>query len=803
MGLLTAGAIAVAPSAHAVQHGTPVKTPPRSAAYIEWRDPALKAGAACTGTLAGSFQGDAVVLTAAHCLFDEYRDAATKKEVAVKIPPADFKVWLGLSDPRDSGKTLSYKVITATADPKYSPTAASVPDDVAVLRLDESYQLLAAAGTLPVALAPYKYSVPDHREVNAYGYGCVDEKFDDAGQPLANGCTYATSLNVTKVDSYVADTTGDGATSYYFEQTHPTGALPADKSAILPGDSGGPWFPNVSDPYVVAVSSHLSFPWDKEQRRWGGAEATRVSDPVIYTWLHDEAELHGGVAGHIYRFGSRAWLAQGDGFLHPIDSTKVYDCLVDSKHPVDTVAETDEGKYDFAEIPQDAAAPATCTVTTRWVGVQLPLPDDQSKTYPDPMTANVACTTSNRCTVVGSYADNTGDNLARPFIDSGSGTSWESVTAPLPGDAKTNNADLTAVACGKTCAALGQYQPKSGSFTLIEAGSSGSWTAVKAPMPDHWIGGGLSYVACGTECMAAGSEYGANGTDVHEGLLEIGKGASWTESIAPLPGNAAKPDPGLFWDGAACSAGTCLVYGTYVDKNNVTQGVVETETDGKWKAAELPYPKSTGAGQGFKPEAADCQSATRCTVVGAYASADGAGWTAMITGIGTDWNAVALPITYIGDTLSSVSCPTASTCTAAGAYLDDADIPQILTVTGEGTHWKEKFAPLPPHGGNVNQWVWPQGGGSVSCGSATSCVMAGTYYSISNAGPYLSTDRDGTWKTIEGPTPGNSQAPSDGRVYSVDCTGQYTCTAAGWYAPNPKIPNGYNGLPFVEVEVEE
>lgn len=786
--ICAAGAVPGAtPEAHAIENGLTVKNPPLWAAYIS-----SKYGT-CTGELIGTMKGDGVVLTAAHCLYATVEDAKTKKKVKIKVPETDFRVWLGSYVPGHE-----YAVADAVADEHYRYD--SLEYDVAVLRLNRA----PGSGDYPVALAPRSFAVPNGKEVNAVGFGCVAEEWSASGAPVPGHCARTTTLHETQARSYHQEAGCDLGTAYCFEQRVPDGPLPDNESAILQGDSGGSWLLNVPDPYVVGISSHLTH-WDKTDRRYSAVFVTRTSFPQIHDWLKSEADLAAGTPGHIYEIttkaGTFAWLLGKDGFLHPIGNASVLACLA-ADHQVDKIPYDHDGYFRYSEMPKDVAAPATCARPEKWKGVELPLPSDKSTTYPAPTLANVACTWSGECAAVGSYADNSGDNLAKAFIDSGSGTSWTAEKAPVPQNATSDNASLTAVACGKTCAAIGPYASPSGSYTMIDAGSGGAWTSVTAPVPHGFVGGGLSYVACGTECVAAGAEYGADGTAIHEGLLESGTGGSWKESVAPLPGNAHKPDPGVSLAGAACGSGDCVVYGTYVDKSGVTQGLVETESGGKWAAAQIPYPANTGTGQGFAPSAAACQSATACTVVGQYATTRGAGWTAMVTGSGTHWKSVALPLAFINAPLNSISCPSATSCTAAGAYISGQGEPRILTVKGEGATWTERFAQLPPHGSNLDLWVWPQGGGSVSCSSAASCVIAGTYYADNtHSGPFVSTERNGAWTTILAPVPGNSQRPVLARLYSVSCPPDRGCVAAGWYAPASSIPNGPNGLPFVAVEV--
>jgi hypothetical protein len=120
----------------------------------------------------------------------------------------------------------------------------------------------------------------------------------------------------------------------------------------------------------------------------------------------------------------------------------------------------------------------------------------------------------------------------------------------------------------------------------------------------------------------------------------------------------------------------------YLVEHPGDRGAVPT---GNLTVAEALYPK--GAGTGIVPTAVACQSSTKCTAVAEYNGTKASGLE-MIVGSGTRWKTAALPGTYDGAALDSISCPRQGLLHGPRRYMDESDIPRILTVTGPGSKWK-------------------------------------------------------------------------------------------------------------------
>jgi hypothetical protein len=171
------------------------------------------------------------------------------------------------------------------------------------------------------------------------------------------------------------------------------------------------------------------------------------------------------------------------------------------------------------------------------------------------------------------------------------------------------------------CAAVGYYTDASGNLQgllLTEAG--GSWTAAEAPLPAASDGTvELRGVSCASasQCVAAGDAYMSG---VQEGLLLTDSNGSWTAAEAPL---LAGTDGTVELNGVSCvSASHCVATG-YADVSGVPKGLLLTDSGGSWTAAEAPLPaNASNAGGGLMGDS--CASASQCAAVGSYSDASGA-----------------------------------------------------------------------------------------------------------------------------------------------------------------------------------
>ena len=237
-----------------------------------------------------------------------------------------------------------------------------------------------------------------------------------------------------------------------------------------------------------------------------------------------------------------------------------------------------------------------------WTATKAPLPANAS---PDAILSAVACTSATACTAAGQYIDNSGHDQG--LIETGSGTSWTATEAPLPAGANANpvvSIYILAVGCtsATACTIVGEYADNSGNQQgLIETGSGTSWTPTKAPLPagaNANSGADLYAVACtsATACTAAG-QY--NDNSGQQGLIETGSGTSWTPTKAPLPAGA-NANPVVSLSAVRCTSATaCTIVSGYYDILRQPTG-----TDRDRVGDELDAHQGTAAGR--------CQRQPKC-----------------------------------------------------------------------------------------------------------------------------------------------------------------------------------------------
>jgi hypothetical protein len=373
-----------------------------------------------------------------------------------------------------------------------------------------------------------------------------------------------------------------------------------------------------------------------------------------------------------------------------------------------------------------------------WQATQAPLPANAT----GGTLSSVACPTATRCVAVG-LANVPGSNQA--WILTGARASWQSVNVPVPANASTPpDAELTGVTCpsATSCVATGVYYPTTNASGdgLLLTGAGTSWTPVEAPLPPNvgadW-GIQLQSVACPstTTCVAVGMSDDPNSGN-EQGLLVTGSGTSpqamqWQAIEAPLPANAAaKPSVQLF--SVTCpSTASCTATGDYFDSSDNEHGLLVTGSGSSWQATQAPLPaQAAGAPYAWLNHEA-CRSATSCTATGTYFDSSGNGHAFLVTGSGTTWNPVTVPLpagaAASRNFLYAVACQRNARCLAAGTYTDSSGTAQALLMSGSGTSWRSISTPLPV---DAN----PSGGAqltSAACPSTTWCVATGSYATMS------------------------------------------------------------------------
>lgn len=231
-------------------------------------------------------------------------------------------------------------------------------------------------------------------------------------------------------------------------------------------------------------------------------------------------------------------------------------------------------------------------------------------------------------------------------------------------------------------------------------------------------------------CSAVGEYTDSSGQS--QGLLLTETAGKWAPGVEPhLPANAgASPGiPGNFVRIVSCaSAGNCSAVGTYVDSSGNQEGVLLTETDGSWSAgveAALPA-NAASSGEFVQWGSLSCASAGNCAAVGVYTVPAAALRFQALLLTETDgiWSTgVDAAPRSPSAALNSVSCPSAGNCTAVGWADDSSHVSQTLQLTEKAGSWGPPVEAALP-ADNTNLGAELD---SVSCASAGNCTAVGLY----------------------------------------------------------------------------
>jgi PASTA domain len=259
-----------------------------------------------------------------------------------------------------------------------------------------------------------------------------------------------------------------------------------------------------------------------------------------------------------------------------------------------------------------------------------------------------------------------------------------------------------------------------------------------------------------------------------------------------LPANAAtRPGQDVSLNSISCaSAGNCSAVGSYPNGSGRSEGLLLTETAGRWATgveAVLPANAAT-AKQNVSLNSVSCGSAGNCSAVGTYLDSSGGTEGLLLTETAGTWgtgSSAALPAnaatTKQNVFLSSVSCGSAGNCSAVGSYLIGSGAQGLLVTETAGSWSTGTEAALPA---NATATGGVAGLSSVSCSSAGNCSASGSYLDSSDdIEGLLLTETTGTWGTgVEAVLPSNADTSQPGvDLSSVSCASAGNCSAVGIY----------------------
>ena len=252
------------------------------------------------------------------------------------------------------------------------------------------------------------------------------------------------------------------------------------------------------------------------------------------------------------------------------------------------------------------------------------------------------------------------------------------------------------------------------------------------------------------------------------------------------------------------STGNCSAIGGYDDGLGDSQGLLVTQTRGRWQravearpprgAAVTPFKLSNGGGL----VAISCPAPGDCTAIGRYTDGRRTDHGVLLSELRGRWrrgvrlrlplNAITPPkpksstINLLG--LAGVSCSSAGNCVAVGNYETTAEVWEPLIVVEHHGRWSRAIqAPLPAGAPVEGQNAVLL---SVTCNHASHCSAAGEYVDPSGHQQSLLVSGTGdSWVAAPTPSP-PSDANSDPNIIpsSIACADTGECAAVGTYV-NP------------------
>jgi hypothetical protein len=252
---------------------------------------------------------------------------------------------------------------------------------------------------------------------------------------------------------------------------------------------------------------------------------------------------------------------------------------------------------------------------------------------------------------------------------------------------------------------------------------------------------------------------------------------------------------------SCASTGNCSAIGGYDDGLGDSQGLLVTETHGKWQqaveaqapagAAIEPFKLSDGGGLANL----SCPAPGDCTAIGRYTDGHRTDHGVLFTESHGHWgrgvrlqlpgNAIAAPKPKSGAVdllgLAGVSCASVGNCVVVGTYETNAEVWDPLIVAEKNGHWSRAVeAPLPAGAPVEGQNAVLL---SVTCNHAGQCAAAGEYVDPSGHQQSLLASGSGdSWVAAPTPPP-PTDANSDPNIIpsSISCAASGECAAVGTY----------------------
>jgi hypothetical protein len=251
-------------------------------------------------------------------------------------------------------------------------------------------------------------------------------------------------------------------------------------------------------------------------------------------------------------------------------------------------------------------------------------------------------------------------------------------------------------------------------------------------------------------------------------LVARSSAGSSPRSVAspPSPGNQS-----VLHSVACTSAASCVAAGSFSVRisPNSQHSLVERWNGTSWSVVRAPSPGTDTALQSVA-----CASPTSCVAVGSSGTVNtpNAQHALVESWDGSSWSVASIQVPGSPSSLQAVACALPNACMAVGWWSSTAGVESALVESWNGAAWTLVSTPSSP--GSFATWFE-----SVACGSPTSCVAVGNYYSSDGDDPGAATLVESwngvTWSVTPSPSPGREMSV----LNSIACTSPTACVAVG------------------------
>jgi hypothetical protein len=426
----------------------------------------------------------------------------------------------------------------------------------------------------------------------------------------------------------------------------------------------------------------------------------------------------------------------------------------------------------------------------------------------------LSCPSAGNCSAGGSFLTGSGD--VEGLVLSEVKGVWKAPTRLIPPSGADGNPSLTinSLSCATpgTCVAVGSYEDKhSNGQSFVADEVRGVWktsdeVTLPAGPPATAQNSEIHSVDCWSpgNCSAIGSYLDGNQPTGHAQGLEVnevrGVWGRAQETRVPADANV---NPYVDINQVACThAGNCVAVGSYINRNNATEGLLIPEVKGVWRGASaVVLPGDASAFPSAALSEVACVSTDNCTALGTFTDVAGAVEGMTVTETHATWaraltmampsGAAANPHTFFYG-YGGLTCASIGNCSAGGQYLVGTSTYEGFFINEVHGTWHAATEMAMPAGALMAG----RNGGvvAVSCRSAGNCSAGAAYVDGSGAYQALVVNEvAGQWRIgqkVTLPT-GNNTVGIDGGVYGLICHATGPCTATGSYL---KTSTNYEGF---------